>query len=504
MAGANEPAPSDTMNLVRSRPKLGELLIAMGVLDAARLRKALDAQLQFEGRLGTNLLELSLITETQLAQALAQQHGVCGFDDADLHQLDPEAARQLPRRAAEHYAAVPLRWSSALGRPLLRVAMTDAGNLQAVDELSMVTGCKIEPVATPELRVAMLLERLYSIPRPKRLFVRIVSNEDEEIVPAANAAAGRHKAPSFDRDGDARPDKHVRVRFLTPPPPPPPRERATLGGPVLTEPELPEAKLPTPSGPAAAQLPREDRQTTTSSERPPESLERPVSAPLDVRFDSAAPPLLQKVSDAAEPELEWDFASASPADAEHPARLSREVTVEGGITAGDTAHATRHRLHVALEELSSIDDRDLAAQTVLGYLSTSFECALVLVVKGDVAYGWKGYAPATPQAMIESLVIPLATPSVFNEVFERGQPFKGPPIDAGQRIHARLWKLLSCEPPKEVLVAPVCVGPRLVNLIYAHASPTRRVRPVAQAHLVQLASAAALAYRRAIKRAASA
>lgn len=470
-----------------TQARLGELLVAAGVLTESQLRKALDAQLQFEGRLGTNLIELSLATEDQISRALAQQHGVCAFDDDDLQQLDNQAARLLSRRAAEHYAAVPLRWSGEPNRSPLRVAMLDAGNLRAVDELAMVTGCRIVPVATGELRMAMLLEKLYSLPRPKRLFVRIVADEQPEIVPTAQPGAGRHKAPSLDRHHGARPDKHLRVRFLTPPPPPEPepRERATLEGPVLTEPMLPEAKLARTARSAQA------------SERPPESQRRLLAPPLLLASDETSRLPTRELTPEANPTaLEWDFGRTPTLKGLDP-ETSR-------VPDATTTVGARHRLQQALEELSSIDDRDLAAQSVLGYLASSFECALILVVKDDVAYGWKGYAPRIPRTVIESLVVPLSTPSVFNEVIERGQPFKGAPLAAGERIHARLWKLLSCAPPNEVLVAPVCVGPRLVNLIYAHANPTRRVRPVAQAHLAQLASATALAYRRAIKRAASA
>jgi hypothetical protein len=139
----------------------------------------------------------------------------------------------------------------------------------------------------------------------------------------------------------------------------------------------------------------------------------------------------------------------------------------------------------------------------LSYLSQSFVCAFILVVKSGVAYGWKGYAPGATEALIESIVVPLSAPSIFRLGHDHQNAYRGLLPQEGARIHSRLWKMLGCDAPSEALVAPVNVGSHLVNLIYAHPDPSRRVKPVAQANLVQLASATALAYRRAIRAAAS-
>ncbi len=217
-----------------------------------------------------------------------------------------------------------------------------------------------------------------------------------------------------------------------------------------------------------------------------------------------------------ESELEWDLDAHGNDGEKHTAEQSeppeprgpapestRQVSqhIDDGLT--DGALAGKRHLHAVLEAIAATDDRDEAADHVLDYLSQSFVCAFMLVVKSGVAYGWKGYAPGATAALIESIVIPLGAPSVFHLAHERHDAYRGPLPKEGSRIHSRLWKMLDCEPPAEALVAPVYVGPHLVNLIYAHPDPSRRVRPVAQANLVQLASATALAYRRAIRAAAN-
>ena len=56
--------------------RIGELLIAEGHLTQDGLEEALDWQVLYGGRLGTNLLELHLVQEADLARALGKQMGV--------------------------------------------------------------------------------------------------------------------------------------------------------------------------------------------------------------------------------------------------------------------------------------------------------------------------------------------------------------------------------------------------------------------------------------------
>src|SRR5204863_2145313 len=56
--------------------KLGEILIQEGHLTQEGLEEALDWQVLYGGRLGTNLLELKLVEEEHLAKGLGRQLGV--------------------------------------------------------------------------------------------------------------------------------------------------------------------------------------------------------------------------------------------------------------------------------------------------------------------------------------------------------------------------------------------------------------------------------------------
>jgi type IV pilus assembly protein PilB len=70
---------------------------------------------------------------------------------------DPEAARALPRSVAVRYLVAPL----GLEGEDIRVAMTDPGNLEALDYIEMVTGRHPVGVQVPEDQIRELIQRIY-------------------------------------------------------------------------------------------------------------------------------------------------------------------------------------------------------------------------------------------------------------------------------------------------------------------------------------------------------
>ena len=148
--------------------KLGEILVAGKLVEPAGLKKALDAQLIFGGRLGTNLLDLGLLDEETLTEALREQKRVEVATTRMLEGAMGEALRLVPASLADRHKAIPFH----LEDRHLKVAMLDPLDLIAIDELAFVAGCTVVPYLAPEVRLLYWLERYYGIPRPTR-FVRV-------------------------------------------------------------------------------------------------------------------------------------------------------------------------------------------------------------------------------------------------------------------------------------------------------------------------------------------
>jgi type IV pilus assembly protein PilB len=119
------------------RRRLGEVLVAGGVLTDAQLEDALRAQKEETGRrrrLGEVITALGLADEVQIARALSDQLGLPFIDLGSLPVPD-ETLAVLPRNVALRHRAVPI----SLAHDVLTVAVADPTNVLALDDIRLAT-----------------------------------------------------------------------------------------------------------------------------------------------------------------------------------------------------------------------------------------------------------------------------------------------------------------------------------------------------------------------------
>jgi type IV pilus assembly protein PilB len=119
------------------RRRLGEVLVAGGVLTDAQLEDALRAQKEETGRrrrLGEVITALGLADEVQMARALSDQLGLPFIDLGSLPVPD-ETLAVLPRNVALRHRAVPI----SLAHDVLTVAVADPTNVLALDDIRLAT-----------------------------------------------------------------------------------------------------------------------------------------------------------------------------------------------------------------------------------------------------------------------------------------------------------------------------------------------------------------------------
>jgi hypothetical protein len=149
--------------------------------------------------------------------------------------------------------------------------------------------------------------------------------------------------------------------------------------------------------------------------------------------------------------------------------------------------------------LAAATTKDEVGTVLDDWLRSTFGCGLVLVVKNEMAMGWKGFFPDADD-LVEAVAVPLGKPSMFSLAYESKAPFAGRPPEGGAKQDGLFWRVLRCVPPAEVLVCPVVLGKRVVNLLYAH-SEDASVAPSSVASSARLVAAGgAEAYARIIRR----
>ncbi len=127
-------------------------------------------------------------------------------------------------------------------------------------------------------------------------------------------------------------------------------------------------------------------------------------------------------------------------------------------------------LEDAVHHLSVAEHREQIADIVIDFMLPRFACGLIFILRGTNAHVWRGYAPGVDGRAIETIAFPLSMPSMFRNAKERAVTFRGSPPAEGASLHAQIWKYLRCEAPAAVLVIPIAIGERIINLVYAHAS----------------------------------
>src|SRR5260221_97880 len=159
--------------------KIGEILISGGHLTQEGLEEALDWQVLYGGRLGTNLLELKLVEEEQLAQALGKQLGaeVAWGDIA----IDPSVIGVIPKHIADQKEIVP--WKLERRRLKMLCCQIDVAQF---DQLASKVGRAVVPVVAPEYRIFQLLRAHYQATRQMRAL-------DFGVVPEEGLEARRKK-----------------------------------------------------------------------------------------------------------------------------------------------------------------------------------------------------------------------------------------------------------------------------------------------------------------------
>ena len=89
---------------------------------------------------------------------------------------------------------------------------------------------------------------------------------------------------------------------------------------------------------------------------------------------------------------------------------------------------------------------------------------------------------------------------MLSGAYENRTVFHGAPPAEGMTLQTRLWKLLRCKPPAAVLVAPVVLGTRVVNLLYAHATEDAALPSSAKDDILHVAATASAEYARLIRK----
>jgi hypothetical protein len=159
--------------------KLGESLVKEGLITPQQLTMALERQVIFGGRIGTNLIELGIIKEEDLLHFLSKYFRLPPAPLKELNSIPDDVISALGKEIVDKYKIIPFKKD----KKRLHVAMLNPKDIKVIDELRFSTGFDIVPYVLTELRLLFALEKYYGIKRDLR-YISISEREsgvEEEI-----------------------------------------------------------------------------------------------------------------------------------------------------------------------------------------------------------------------------------------------------------------------------------------------------------------------------------
>src|SRR5256714_5651961 len=148
--------------------RLGDLLVAEGLITDVQLRQALSDQKGKTDKLGTVLVGLGFITEEQLIGFLSRQYGIPSITLGNL-DIDAETLRLVPAHIAKKYEVLPVKRIGGT----LTLAMADPTNVFALDDLAFMTNLQILPGVAPQAGIRRALDKNYEAVQPASMDERI-------------------------------------------------------------------------------------------------------------------------------------------------------------------------------------------------------------------------------------------------------------------------------------------------------------------------------------------
>ncbi len=139
------------------RKRIGEVLIDQGLITEEQLRQGLDEQKKTGQQLGKCLVGLGLISDNKLVDVLSAQLDVQHVVLENFN-FNRTLVSLIPEDMARRYKAIPLFEKDGV----ITIAMADPTNLRTIDHLKFKTGKEIDAVIASEKSITTSIDRNYA------------------------------------------------------------------------------------------------------------------------------------------------------------------------------------------------------------------------------------------------------------------------------------------------------------------------------------------------------
>lgn len=137
--------------------RIGQLLVDKKLISESQLEAALEEQKRVGRKLGATLVELGIVREDDMLQALAEHMGL-PFVDLKHYRFDPEIVRILPEMHARRYRTIVLNENEDGG---LLVGMADPTDIFTTDKLHALLQQNLSFAIVREAELTKTIDLVY-------------------------------------------------------------------------------------------------------------------------------------------------------------------------------------------------------------------------------------------------------------------------------------------------------------------------------------------------------
>jgi hypothetical protein len=136
--------------------RLGAFLVQEGILSAADRQMIKRESAAYHGSFARSVLAMGLLDEDELTALMASKTGCLQVAKDIMHDLDPAVATLVPLHVLAWLEVVPL----SVNDGLLRLAMVDTTDQDAINQVRFFTGLRIKPMIAKLSEIHRALQRI--------------------------------------------------------------------------------------------------------------------------------------------------------------------------------------------------------------------------------------------------------------------------------------------------------------------------------------------------------
>ncbi|MCR4611917.1 MAG: Flp pilus assembly complex ATPase component TadA, partial [Lachnospiraceae bacterium] len=163
----------------RGRKRMGDMLLDEGLVTQEQVEFAAKAAREDGIFLGEELIKLGFVTQDSVADALSNQMRIPRVHLNEEH-INDELLKTIPGETLRKYTMIPIDYSEN-NLNMVRVAMADPMNMNAIDNFTIVTNLQLDPVIATAHEIENALDLYYSDAETRKAMERFKTERKRDF-----------------------------------------------------------------------------------------------------------------------------------------------------------------------------------------------------------------------------------------------------------------------------------------------------------------------------------